>query len=156
MRSRPRWAAATITSTPSSTNQARSWVAVHFGSRGFAHTIASAFLAIGQGKPWGERVPEREVLLDTSQPTGHDYWHLMNLAGEYAYAGREWVPRKVVSILGAGERELVHNHHNFAWREMHDGEEVVLVRKAVKRRSRARKASSGARWATTPSSFAAR
>src|SRR5699024_10762869 len=40
------------------------WVGVHFGSRGFGHTVASNFLALGQGKPWGERVPEREVLLD--------------------------------------------------------------------------------------------
>jgi tRNA-splicing ligase RtcB len=107
------------------------WVGVHFGSRGFGHTIASAFLAIGQGKPWGERVPEREVLLDISAPTGHDYWHLMNLAGQYAYAGREWTARKVVSLLGGRELELVHNHHNFAWKETHAGEEVVVVRKGA-------------------------
>jgi tRNA-splicing ligase RtcB (3'-phosphate/5'-hydroxy nucleic acid ligase) len=107
------------------------WVGVHFGSRGFGHTVASAFLAVGQGKPWGERVPEREVLLDLAQPVGHDYWHLMNLAGRYAYAGREWVARKVVSTLGAREVELVHNHHNFAWKETHDGEEVIVVRKGA-------------------------
>ena len=107
------------------------WVGVHFGSRGFGHTIASNFLALGQGKRWGERVPEVEVLLSLSQPIGHDYWHLMNLAGRYAYAGREWVARKVVSILGAGEVELVHNHHNFAWKEPHDGEALVVVRKGA-------------------------
>ena len=107
------------------------WVGVHFGSRGFGHTVASAFLALGQGKAWGERVPEREVLLDVEAPIGHDYWHLMNLAGEYAYAGREWVARKVVQLMGARERELVHNHHNFAWRETHGGEEVIVVRKGA-------------------------
>jgi tRNA-splicing ligase RtcB len=107
------------------------WVGVHFGSRGFGHTVASAFLAISQGKEWGERVPEREVLLDLASPSGHDYWHLMNLAGDYAYAGREWVARKVVEILGATEMELVHNHHNFAWKEMHNGEEVIVVRKGA-------------------------
>jgi tRNA-splicing ligase RtcB (3'-phosphate/5'-hydroxy nucleic acid ligase) len=107
------------------------WVGVHFGSRGFGHTIASAFLALGQGKAWGERVPEREVLLDLAEPVGHDYWHLMNLAGQYAYAGREWVARKVVSILGGTEMELVHNHHNFAWKETHGGEEVVVIRKGA-------------------------
>ena len=107
------------------------WVGVHFGSRGFGHTIASSFLALGQGKQWGERVPEREVLLDIAQPIGHDYWHLMNLAGEYAYAGREWVARKVVALLGGRERELVHNHHNFAWKETHDGREVIVVRKGA-------------------------
>ena len=107
------------------------WVGVHFGSRGFGHTIASAFLALGQGKSWGERVPEVEVLLDIAQPVGHDYWHLMNLAGQYAYAGREWVARKVVSLLGGEELELVHNHHNVAWRETHNGEDVIVIRKGA-------------------------
>lgn len=107
------------------------WVGVHFGSRGFGHTIASAFLALGQGKPWGERVPEREVLLDLADPIGHDYWYLMNLAGRYAYAGREWVARKVVGLLGGRELELVHNHHNFAWKEVHEGEAVVVIRKGA-------------------------
>ena len=107
------------------------WVGVHFGSRGLGHTIASSFLALGQGKPWGERVPEAEVILPLEQPLGHDYWHLMNLAGQYAYAGREWVARKVAGLLGANELELVHNHHNFAWREEHEGESLVVVRKGA-------------------------
>ena len=64
-------------------------------------------------------------------PMGQDYWSLMTLAGEYAYAGREWVARKVVSILGGREQELVHNHHNFAWREEHGGQTVVVVRKGA-------------------------
>lgn len=107
------------------------WIGVHFGSRGLGHTIASNFLALGQGMPWGARAPEREVLLDLSSPLGDAYWSLMNLAGQYAYAGREWVARKVVAILGAQEVELVHNHHNFAWKEVHDGEELVVVRKGA-------------------------
>jgi len=107
------------------------WVGVHFGSRGFGHTVASAFLAIGQGARWGDRVPEKEVLLPLDQPSGHDYWALMELAGRYAYVGREWVARKVVELLGAKEVELVHNHHNFAWKETHEGEEVVVVRKGA-------------------------
>lgn len=93
------------------------WVGVHFGSRGLGHTIASAFLALSQGLTWGERAREVEVLLDLDAPIGHDYWALMNLAGRYAYAGREWVARKVVEMFGGVELELVHNHHNFAWRE---------------------------------------
>jgi len=107
------------------------WVGVHFGSRGFGHTVASGFLSLGQGKGWGERVPEKETLLALGDPIGHDYWHLMNLAGRYAYAGREWVARKVVSILGGTEQELVHNHHNFAWKEVHGGEEVIVIRKGA-------------------------
>ena len=107
------------------------WVGVHFGSRGFGHTVASGFLALSQGEKWGTRVPEREVLLPLDMPIGQDYWSLMSLAGEYAYAGREWVARNVVSILGGTELELVHNHHNLAWREEHDGQSVIVVRKGA-------------------------
>ena len=107
------------------------WVGVHFGSRGFGHTVASGFLALSQNAAWGARVPEREALLALDRPIGQDYWTLMTLAGEYAYAGREWVARKVVSILGGRELELVHNHHNFAWRERHDERDLVVVRKGA-------------------------
>lgn len=107
------------------------WVGVHFGSRGLGHTVASGFLALGQRKEWKARAPEVEVLLDLKTPMGDAYWSLMSLAGQYAYAGREWVARKVVSMLGGRELELVHNHHNFAWRETHGEEEFIVVRKGA-------------------------
>ena len=114
-----------------SDEEGRVWVGVHFGSRGFGHTVASGFLALSQNQPWGARVPEKEALLDLSTPMGDAYWSLMNLGGAYAYAGREWVARKAVSILGAREQELVHNHHNFAWKERHEEEDYVVVRKGA-------------------------
>ena len=109
----------------------RIWVGVHFGSRGFGHTVASSFLAIGQGAEWGTRVPEAEVIFDLDAPAGHDYWELMKLAGRYAYAGREWAVRKAVEIIGGREVELIHNHHNFAWEEEHFGRTFVVVRKGA-------------------------
>jgi len=109
----------------------RVWVGVHFGSRGFGFGVAHGFLALGQNRAWGERVPEQETLLDVATPVGDAYWQLMNLAGRYAYAGREWVARKVVALLGGREEELVHNHHNFAWREEHGGERFYVVRKGA-------------------------
>ncbi|MDE2975518.1 MAG: RtcB family protein [Gemmatimonadota bacterium] len=109
----------------------RIWVGVHFGSRGFGHTVASSFLAIGQGAEWGARAPEAEVILELDSPAGHDYWQLMKLAGRYAYAGREWAVRKAVDIIGGREVELVHNHHNFAWEEEHFGRSLVVVRKGA-------------------------
>ncbi len=107
------------------------WVGVHFGSRGFGHTVASGYLALGQGEQWGTRVPEREVLLDLKSPLGESYYALMELAGQYAYAGREWVARKVVTLLGGHETDLVHNHHNYAWRERHGEQEWIVVRKGA-------------------------
>jgi tRNA-splicing ligase RtcB len=124
----------------------RIWVGVHFGSRGLGHTIASSYLAISQGGNWGDRAKEVEILLDLSTPMGDEYWQLMELAGQYAYAGREWVARKVTQILGGTELDLVHNHHNFAWKETHtipagqdehgnffdyEEREVVVIRKGA-------------------------
>ena len=107
------------------------WVGVHFGSRGFGHGIASGFMALSRGEAWDKRGADSEALLPLNEEMGAMYWALMNLAGRYAYAGREWVARKVVSILGGTEKELIHNHHNFAWREEHDGEEFIVVRKGA-------------------------
>jgi tRNA-splicing ligase RtcB (3'-phosphate/5'-hydroxy nucleic acid ligase) len=111
------------------------WVGVHFGSRGFGHTIASNFIALSQRLRWGARAREVEVLLPVAEPLGHDYWQLMTLAGQYAYAGREWVVRKVVELLGGTELELVHNHHNFCWVEEVDGpdgaESMNVIRKGA-------------------------
>jgi len=46
------------------------------------HTIASNFHALGQGMAWGERAPEREVLLDPASPLSDAYRTLMNLSGK--------------------------------------------------------------------------
>jgi tRNA-splicing ligase RtcB len=104
---------------------------VHFGSRGLGHTIASSFLALSQGKEWGEKVPSGEAILSLEDEIGKDYWALMGLAGRYAYVGREWVARKVLSLLSAKEIDLVHNHHNYAWRERHDDRDYIVVRKGA-------------------------
>ncbi|HMM54394.1 MAG TPA: RtcB family protein [Candidatus Desulfobacillus sp.] len=107
------------------------WVGVHFGSRQLGHAIASGFMALGQGEQWGTRVPEREVLLDLDSELGQRYWQAMELAGRYAHAGREYVARKVVSLLGGEALDLVHNHHNYAWKERHFGEDLIVVRKGA-------------------------
>jgi tRNA-splicing ligase RtcB len=53
----------------------------------------------------------------------------MQLAGEYAYAGRDVVVGKVLDILGTEAVHEVHNHHNFAWREEHFGRDYWVIRK---------------------------
>lgn len=111
------------------------WVGVHFGSRGLGHTIASNFLAISQGGTWGDKAKEVEALLDLSTQAGKDYWDLMELCGDYAYAGREWVTKKVVELIGGTPVDMVHNHHNFAWKEKHwvgdSTRDLVVIRKGA-------------------------
>jgi tRNA-splicing ligase RtcB len=110
------------------------WVGVHFGSRGFGHKTASGFLALAQGLPFEGRASEGEmdsppVLLEVGSELGEAYVAAMELAGEYAYAGRDAVVAKVLEIIGAEAVHEVHNHHNFAWREEHFGRMYWVIRK---------------------------
>jgi tRNA-splicing ligase RtcB (3'-phosphate/5'-hydroxy nucleic acid ligase) len=110
------------------------WVGVHFGSRGFGHKTASGFLALAQGLPFGARAREGDmdsppVLFEVGSELGESYVSAMQLAGDYAYAGRDTVVSKVLEILGAEATYEVHNHHNFAWREEHGGRTYWVVRK---------------------------
>src|SRR5712692_10497537 len=79
------------------------WIGVHFGSRGLGHKTATAFLNLAG----------------------------MTLAGEYAYAGREWVVERVRAIVGGEVLDTVHNHHNYAWRERHGERDLWVVRKGA-------------------------
>jgi tRNA-splicing ligase RtcB (3'-phosphate/5'-hydroxy nucleic acid ligase) len=110
------------------------WVGVHFGSRGFGHKTASGFLALAEGLRFGDRAHEGEmdsppVLFEIDSELGQSYVAAMELAGEYAYAGRDIVVAKVLEILGAEAVHEVHNHHNFAWREEHFGRTYWVIRK---------------------------
>ena len=113
----------------------RIWIGVHFGSRGFGHKVASGFLALAQGLAFDDHAQEGEMdapptLLDVRAPLGHLYIEAMNIAGEYAYAGRDVVVDKVLEILGSpAVLKEVHNHHNFAWREAIYDTEAWVVRK---------------------------
>jgi len=112
----------------------RVWVGVHFGSRGFGHKTASGFLALAQGLQFGAKAHEGEmdsppVLFEVDSELGQSYIAAMELAGDYAYAGRDIVVAKVLEILGADAEHEVHNHHNFAWQEEHFGRTYWVIRK---------------------------
>ena len=106
----------------------RVWCGVHFGSRGVGHKIATHFLRIAGGR---EGMHVDPVLLSVDSQEGQEYVAAMKLAGRYAYAGRDWVCSKVASMMGAHILEEVHNHHNFAWRENHNGKDMWVVRKGA-------------------------
>lgn len=114
--------------------QSRIWIGVHFGSRGFGHRTASGFLALAKGLPFDSKgaddsMDSMPTLFHIDTQLGQDYLNAMHLAGEYAYAGRDLVCQKVLDIMGAKALDSVHNHHNFAWRENHFGEDLWVIRK---------------------------
>jgi tRNA-splicing ligase RtcB (3'-phosphate/5'-hydroxy nucleic acid ligase) len=108
--------------------QDRVWIGVHFGSRGLGHKMATWFLKKAGAKDGMDVDP---CVIKAKSNLGEDYIECMHLGGAYAYAGRDWVCAKVASLLGAPIIEQVHNHHNFAWREKHSGEEYWVVRKGA-------------------------
>lgn len=104
------------------------WIGVHFGSRGFGHTSATRYLKAAGGKD-GMDVPP--AVVDEDSELGIRYIAAMELAGRYAYAGREWVVDRVRRLIGANVVDSIHNHHNYAWRETHYGQDLWVVRKGA-------------------------
>jgi len=104
------------------------WIGVHFGSRGLGHKATTHFLKKLGAKDDMNADP---CLVDMDSDIGQSYFEAMQLGGKYAYAGREWVCDEVSRIIqGSTERlDMVHNHHNFAWIEEHDGDKYFVVRK---------------------------
>lgn len=111
------------------------WIGVHFGSRGFGHKIATYFLTAACGVSRADQSMMADpVMITLDSVLGADYMTAMTLAGQYAYAGREWVVNRVMKILGVPQGDLldaVHNHHNFAWSEVHEGERLLVHRKGA-------------------------
>lgn len=104
------------------------WIGVHFGSRGLGHSTATKYLKLAGGKDGMHVAP---AVVDARSEIGRRYIAGMELAGQYAYAGREWVVERVRQIIGGAVVHSVHNHHNYAWREKHAGRDCWVVRKGA-------------------------
>jgi tRNA-splicing ligase RtcB (3'-phosphate/5'-hydroxy nucleic acid ligase) len=104
------------------------WIGVHFGSRGLGHKTATAFIKAAGGADGIDVAP---TVLHQDSDLGRQYLAAMELAGLYAYAGREWVVARVRRIVGGEVLDTVHNHHNYAWRERHGERDLWVVRKGA-------------------------
>jgi tRNA-splicing ligase RtcB len=116
------------------------WVGDHFGSRGFGHRTATGFLNLAGGRRFDDKAPGESMdqpptVLSLASETGRLYWDAMELAGDYARAGRDLVLRQALDVIGASAVEWIRNNHNQAWKESHqiDGldVDVVVVRKGA-------------------------
>lgn len=103
----------------------------HSGSRGLGATIAGHYTKLAKDitKLPKEAVNLAYLGLDTQE--GQEYWIAMNLAGDYASACHEVIHDKMAKAIGAQVLAKVENHHNFAWKEKHNGEEVIVHRKGA-------------------------
>ena len=55
----------------------------------------------------------------------------MNLCGDYASACHHDIHKRLAKSIGMKPLTMVENHHNFAWKEVHDGRELIVHRKGA-------------------------
>jgi tRNA-splicing ligase RtcB len=103
----------------------------HSGSRSLGANIAKHYTKVAAKQcPLPKNVQHLAWLnLDTHD--GEAYWRAMNLAGDYAKACHDDIHRRIAKALGKRVLVKIENHHNFAWKEMHDGQELVVHRKGA-------------------------
>lgn len=103
----------------------------HSGSRALGANIANHYTKIAKDK---RRLPDEAknlAWLSLDEAEGIEYWLAMNLAGDYASACHHIIHEKMAKQLGREPIKMVENHHNFAWKEMYNGEEVIVHRKGA-------------------------
>ena len=104
----------------------------HSGSRGPGAMVADYYSRLAMAEH-PELPPELKRLawLDLDSEPGQEYWAAMNLMGQFAAANHAVIHKRIARNLGLSVAAGVENHHNFAWKETHDGQEVVVHRKGA-------------------------
>jgi tRNA-splicing ligase RtcB len=103
----------------------------HSGSRGMGATIAGHYTRLAKEICKLPDEAKNLAYLSLDSEAGQEYWLAMNLAGEYASACHEIIHQKMAKAIGANVLAKVENHHNFAWKEIWNGEEVIVHRKGA-------------------------
>src|SRR6185436_21074097 len=118
---------------PESGLKAGRYIAVlsHSGSRVLGARIADYYtrLAMKLCKLPSEARHLAWLSLDIQE--GQEYWSAMNLAGDYASACHHAIHEKIATSLGLNPMAMIENHHNFAWKEIYEGREVIVHRKGA-------------------------
>jgi tRNA-splicing ligase RtcB len=103
----------------------------HSGSRGAGAHVADYYTRVAKKKhPELEGAARNLAWLDVDQE-GAEYWAAMELMGKYASANHHLIHEAIIDFLGHAVLKQVENHHNFAWREKHEGRNVIVHRKGA-------------------------
>lgn len=103
----------------------------HSGSRGFGATIAGHYTRLAKEQCKLPKEAANLAYLDLKSAEGQEYWLAMNLAGDYASACHEVIHERLGKAIGGQVLAKVENHHNFAWKEVWNGQEVIVHRKGA-------------------------
>lgn len=103
----------------------------HSGSRGFGATVAGYYTKLAKELCRLPKEAANLAYLDMNSAEGQEYWLAMNLAGDYASACHEVIHNRLSKAIGGTVLAKVENHHNFAWKEQWNGQEVIVHRKGA-------------------------
>lgn len=106
-------------------------ILTHSGSRGFGAGVAKHYTDIAMDKCKLPQEAKHLAWLDLDKQEGQEYWLAMNLAGDYASACHSHIHKALAKYMGWKEVGRIENHHNFAWKEIIDGEELIIHRKGA-------------------------
>lgn len=101
----------------------------HSGSRGFGANIAKHYSNLAQKITKLPKQAQHLAWLDMNTQEGQDYWISMNMALDYASLCHKDIHRRIEKYLGLPRLCTVENHHNFADKEIIDGNEYIVHRK---------------------------
>lgn len=103
----------------------------HSGSRGLGANIAGYYTRLAKELCKLPKEAANLAYFDLDSAEGQEYWLAMNLAGDYASACHEVIHSRMAKAIGAQVITTIENHHNFAWKEMWNGQEVIVHRKGA-------------------------
>jgi len=104
----------------------------HSGSRGVGGKVAQHYSRAAMDQhPDLPKELRHLAWFDLDSELGQEYWAAMALMGMYAAANHELIHRHIARFLKAKVLLDIENHHNFAWREQHFGEDVIVHRKGA-------------------------
>ncbi len=104
----------------------------HSGSRGTGGQVATHYSRLAMSlHPELPRELQHLAWLDLNSDAGQEYWQAMELMGKYAAANHYLIHRTIAKLLGVHVFLDIENHHNFAWKENHFGQEVIVHRKGA-------------------------
>lgn len=103
----------------------------HSGSRGLGSTIAGHYTKLAKQICKLPKEAENLAYMSLDSAEGQEYWQAMNLAGDYASACHEVIHNKLTAAIGGQLLGRIENHHNFAWKEKHEGRDVIVHRKGA-------------------------
>ncbi|MEZ6209951.1 MAG: RtcB family protein [Phycisphaerales bacterium] len=109
-------------------------VVSHSGSRGPGAKVCAHYSRLAE-----DLHPELEkslrhlawLSMDADQGAGEEYFAAMELMGRFASANHHIIHAKIARALNQKVALQIENHHNFAWKETHNGREVIVHRKGA-------------------------